>query len=155
MCPCTQCHGYSRCTKEGKGVKGVYLSAQGRTHVAGTRRSKCKCSEILPKGTGRIAQWVKGLICKHEDLSSNPLHPYKKKWTWSCVPLTPEQQSWEGCWDSGYQPSCRSRERPRVRGIEQRVIEQDTQHPSLVSAHVQAYAYLHAEAPTTHACIHT
>ena len=45
----------------------MYLSAQGRTHVAGTRRSKCKCSEILPKGTGRIAQWV-----KHEEYEAIP-----------------------------------------------------------------------------------
>lgn len=48
------------------------------SHTAGTSRGKCKCSESLPKGTGRTALWVKVLLCKHEDLTSNPQHPRQR-----------------------------------------------------------------------------
>lgn len=30
-------------------------------------------------GAGKMAQWVKSLLCKHKDLSPNPQHPYKNK----------------------------------------------------------------------------
>lgn len=48
------------------------------THTAGTSRGKCKCSQSLPKGTGRMALWVKVLLCNHEDLTLNPQHPRQR-----------------------------------------------------------------------------
>ena len=36
-------------------------------------------------GTGRMAQWVKCLLSKHEDLSSGPQRPGKKMGMVACV----------------------------------------------------------------------
>lgn len=56
-----------------------------------------------------------------------------------CNPSTLEKQRQGHDWGSlvGHQPHSRFSERHHLKGIEEKIIGQDTQHPSPASAHVR------------------
>jgi len=49
---------------------------------------------------------------------------------------------------AGYQPSSRFKERPCFKGIRQRVIEHNIQHPSLARAHARTHTHTHTHTHT-------